>query len=38
VPTSLVLPPTGVYLATAQHLQNNFTTHGPFMTAKWKFQ
>jgi hypothetical protein len=38
VPTSLVLPPTGVYLATAQHLQSNFTTHGPFMTAKWKFQ
>ncbi|MGZ5828045.1 MAG: Lpg1974 family pore-forming outer membrane protein, partial [Xanthobacteraceae bacterium] len=38
VPTSLVLPPNGVYLATAQHLQSNFTTHGPFMTAKWQFQ
>jgi hypothetical protein len=38
VPTSLVLPPRGIYLATAQHLQSNFTTHGPFMTAKWQFQ
>jgi len=38
VPTSLVLPPRGVYLATAQHLQSNFTTHGPFMTATWQFQ
>jgi hypothetical protein len=38
VPTSLTLPPTGVYLATAQHLQSNFTTHGPFMTARWQFQ
>ncbi|KIZ48208.1 MULTISPECIES: Lpg1974 family pore-forming outer membrane protein [Rhodopseudomonas] len=38
VPTSLVLPPNGVYLATAQHLQSNFTTHGPFMTAKWRFE
>ncbi len=38
VPTSLVLPPNGVYLATAQHLTSNFTTHGPFMTAKWQFQ
>uniref|UniRef100_Q07PC6 Porin n=1 Tax=Rhodopseudomonas palustris (strain BisA53) TaxID=316055 RepID=Q07PC6_RHOP5 len=38
VPTSLVLPPRGVYLATAQHLQSNFTTHGPFMTARWQFQ
>ena len=37
VPTSLVLPPTGVYLATAQHLQSSFTTHGPYVTAKWFF-
>jgi hypothetical protein len=38
VPTSLVLPPRGIYLATAQHLQSNFTTHGPYVTAKWLFQ
>ncbi|MGV3635202.1 MAG: Lpg1974 family pore-forming outer membrane protein [Pseudorhodoplanes sp.] len=38
VPTSLVLPPNGIYLATAQHSYNNFTTHGPFMTAKWRFE
>jgi hypothetical protein len=25
VPTALVLPPNGIYLATAQHLQTNFT-------------
>jgi hypothetical protein len=37
VPTSLVLPPTGVYLATAQHLQSNFTDHGPYLTGSWKF-
>jgi len=37
VPTSLVLPPNGIYLATAQHSYNNFTTHGPFVTAKWRF-
>ena len=37
VPTSLVLPPLGIYLATAQHLQSNFTDHGPYLTGSWKF-
>jgi hypothetical protein len=37
VPTGLVLPPTGVYLATAEHLRSNFTTHGPYLTASWLF-
>jgi hypothetical protein len=37
VPTSLVLPPVGVYLATAQHIQSNFTEHGPYFTAGWLF-
>jgi hypothetical protein len=37
VPTSLVLPPVGVYLATAQHVQSNFTEHGPYFTAGWLF-
>ncbi len=27
----------GVFLATAQHLQNNFTTQGPYLTASWAF-
>jgi hypothetical protein len=27
----------GVFLATAQHLQNNFTTQGPYITASWAF-
>jgi hypothetical protein len=37
VPTSLTLPPVGVYLATQQHLQSNFTNHGPYVTASWSF-
>jgi hypothetical protein len=37
VPTSLTLPPVGVYLATAQHLQSNFTTQGPYVTGSWAF-
>jgi Legionella pneumophila major outer membrane protein precursor len=37
VPTSLVLPPRGIYLATAEHLQSNFTNHGPYLTGSWKF-
>jgi hypothetical protein len=37
VPTSLMLPPVGVYLATAQHLQSNFTTQGPYVTGSWAF-
>jgi Legionella pneumophila major outer membrane protein precursor len=37
VPTSLTLPPVGIYLATQQHLQSNFTDHGPYVTASWFF-
>jgi hypothetical protein len=37
VPTSLMLPPVGVFLATAQHLQSNFTTQGPYVTGSWAF-
>lgn len=37
VPTSLTLPPVGIYLATQQHLQSNFTDHGPYVTASWLF-
>ncbi len=37
VPTSLTLPPVGIYLATQQHLQSNFTDHGPYVTASWAF-
>jgi Legionella pneumophila major outer membrane protein precursor len=37
VPTALVLPPTGVYLATAQHLQTSFTDQGPYLKASWLF-
>jgi hypothetical protein len=37
VPTGLTLPPTGVYLATAEHLRSNFTAHGPYLTARWLF-
>ena len=27
----------GVFLATAEHLQSDFTTHGPYLTASWLF-
>lgn len=37
VPTSLMLPPVGVFLATAQHLQSNFTDQGPYVTGSWLF-
>ncbi|MES2197347.1 MAG: Lpg1974 family pore-forming outer membrane protein [Pseudomonadota bacterium] len=37
VPTSLTLPPVGIYLATQQHLLTNFTNHGPYVTASWAF-
>ncbi|MEA2882130.1 MAG: hypothetical protein QOH32_1386, partial [Bradyrhizobium sp.] len=37
VPTSLTLPPVGIYLATQQHLLSNYTSHGPFVTASWSF-
>ena len=37
VPTSLTLPPVGIYLATQQHLTSNYTNHGPYVTASWAF-
>jgi hypothetical protein len=37
VPTALILPPTGLYLATAQRLQSNFTDQGPYLTGSWAF-
>jgi hypothetical protein len=37
VPTSLTLPPVGIYLATQQHLLSNYTDHGPYVTASWLF-
>jgi hypothetical protein len=37
VPTGLMLPPNGIYLATAQRLQSNFTDQGPYVTGSWKF-
>jgi hypothetical protein len=39
--TQVTTPPVagsvGVFLATAQHLQSNFTTQGPYLTASWLF-
>ncbi len=37
VAVSPVASSVGVFLATAQHLQSNFTTQGPYMTANWLF-
>ena len=37
VPTNLVLPSTGIYLATADHNYSNFTDQGPYVTASWLF-
>ncbi len=37
VPTSLTLPPNGIYLATQDHVRSNFTSHGPYVTASWLF-
>jgi len=39
--TQVSVPPApasvGVFLATVQHLQSNFTTQGPYLTAGWSF-
>jgi hypothetical protein len=39
--TLVTVPPVagsvGVFLATQQHLQSNFTTQGPYLTASWLF-
>jgi major outer membrane protein len=37
VPTGLMLPPNGIYLATAQRLHSNFTDQGPYVTGNWRF-
>ena len=37
VPTAPMVPPVGIYLATAQHLQSNFTDQGPYLTGSWLF-
>jgi hypothetical protein len=37
VPTMLILPPTGIYLATQLHNQSSFIDQGPYVTAKWAF-
>jgi len=37
VPTAPMIPPVGIYLATAQHLQSNFTDQGPYLTGSWMF-
>jgi hypothetical protein len=37
VAVSPVASSVGVFLATAQHLQSNFMTQGPYMTANWLF-
>jgi hypothetical protein len=37
VPTSLTLPPTGVYLATQEHLRSSYTVQGPYLTGSWLF-
>jgi hypothetical protein len=37
VPTMLILPPAGIYLATQLHSQSSFVDQGPYVTAKWAF-
>jgi hypothetical protein len=32
-----MIPPVGMFLATAQHLQTNFTDQGPYLTGSWSF-
>ena len=34
---STTIPVTGVFLATEQHSQSNFTTQGPYLTGSWAF-
>ena len=31
------VPPVGVFLATEQHSQSNFTDQGPYLTGRWAF-
>jgi hypothetical protein len=37
VPTAIILPPVGIFLATEQHLQSNFTDQGPYLMGSWAF-
>ncbi len=37
VPTAPVIPPVGIFLATAQRVQSNFTDQGPYVTGSWAF-
>ena len=37
VPTASCFRPIGIYLATQQHLQSNFTDQGPYVKASWSF-
>ena len=37
VPTAPMIPPVGIFLSTAQHLQSNFTDQGPYVTGSWLF-
>lgn len=37
VPTAPMIPPVGIFLSTAQHLQSNFTDQGPYVTGRWLF-
>jgi hypothetical protein len=37
VPTAPMIPPVGIFLATAQHMQSNFTDQGPYVTGRWLF-
>jgi hypothetical protein len=34
---STTAPPVGVFLASEQHSQGNFTSHGPYLTGSWAF-
>jgi hypothetical protein len=37
VPTMLMLPPQGIFLATQLHSLSSFVDQGPYVTAKWAF-
>lgn len=37
VATPPVVQSAGVFFATAEHLQNNFTAHGPYVSGSWAF-
>lgn len=37
VTTPTTVSSVGVFFATAQHVQNNFTAHGPYLQGTWSF-